>query len=469
MVFSSPLFLFAFLPLVIGLYFLTPHRARNANLLLVSLLFYLVGSGAYILILLGLIVLNYFAALRIERTEGTTRKLLLAVAVALNLAPLVVYKYGGFAISILSQVRGWWGAPALPRPELFLPAGISFFAFQGAAYLIDIYRRELPACRSLVDYALFKSFFPQLIAGPIARYHDLARELRERSSSLAGVEAGLVRFGFGLGKKVLLADNLGRVADPIFALAGPDLTTATAWLGVLCYAFQIFFDFSGYSDMAIGLGQAFGLVLPENFHQPYLSRNVTEFWRRWHMTLSSWFRDYLYIPLGGNRHGTFRTGLNLVLVFFFCGLWHGAAYTFIIWGLYHGALLLVERVLKMRWGIQPNGWSGQTLTFILVLISWVFFRAHSLPEALTFLKAMFGLAGGENRPVFTASFYLSANNVCYLLVAAVCAFWPERPVLAGRSASIVGSLRSLAALLITALALIAQSPQSFNPFIYFQF
>jgi len=468
MVFSSPLFLFLFLPAVIGGYFLAPRRAKNLFLLAASLLFYLVGAGAYILILLGSIVWNYWATLRIERAEGAGRKLWLALSVAVNLAPLVVYKYGGFAVTTADTVLAWMGAAGWPRPDIFLPAGISFFTFQAIAYAIDIYRRELPACRSLSDYALFKAFFPQLIAGPIVRYHDIARELPGRVHSLGGVEAGLVRFGFGLGKKVLLADTLGRVSDSIFSLNHGSLGPSTAWLGALCYGFQIFFDFSGYSDMAIGLGRVFGLSLPENFRQPYRSSSVTEFWRRWHITLSTWFRDYLYIPLGGNRAGRLRTGLNLVTVFLLCGLWHGAAWTFVLWGLYHGCLLLAERILKASLGYAPSGLPGRVLTFLLVLVGWVLFRSHSLPQALDFLRAMLGF-GGRAAPAFAAGGLLTPNIICYLVLATLCAFWPEAGPEPGRLARIGRILRPLAALTVTALALIAQAPQTFNPFIYFQF
>jgi len=444
-----------------------PRRAKNSFLLAASLLFYLVGAGPYILILLGSIAWNYWATLRIEGAEGASRKLWLALSVAVNLAPLLVYKYAGFAVST-ADTLGWAGIAGLPRPNLFLPAGISFFTFQGIAYAIDIYRREIPACRSLPDYALFKAFFPQLIAGPIVRYHYVARELPGRAHSLAGVESGLVRFGFGLGKKILLADNLGRVSDSIFRLDRVDLTPSSAWLGVLCYAFQIFFDFSGYSDMAIGLGQVFGLTLPENFRQPYRAASITEFWRRWHITLSTWFRDYLYIPLGGNRRGAFRTGLNLVVVFFLCGLWHGAAWTFVVWGLYHGALLLVERSLKIRWGVAPAGMPGRVLTFLFVLVGWVFFRSQSVPQALAFLRTMFGFSGPA-APLFSTAHYLTNNNICYLVLAAACAFWPEPRARRGWLAGFIGSLRPYAALVVSALALIAQAPQSFNPFIYFRF
>jgi alginate O-acetyltransferase complex protein AlgI len=466
MVFSSPLFLFVFLPVVIGLYFMAPRPAKNGVLLAASLLFYFVGAGAYTLVLGYSIVLNYVLARRIERTTGRARTQALVAAILLNLGPLLAFKYFGFAADVLNELVLLSGRPwAVPRPHLFLLAGISFFTFQGISYVVDVFRGDVPACPSLADYALYKSFFPQLIAGPIVRYHDLARDLPRRTHSLADVEAGLVRFGFGLGKKVLLADNLGRVADAIFGTAAAALDPPTMWVGALCYALQIFFDFSGYSDMAIGLARVFGLSFPENFRQPYLATSITDFWRRWHMTLSTWFRDYLYIPLGGNRRGGARTAVNLVVVFFLCGLWHGAAYTFIVWGLYHGTLLIAERMLKATWQIELRGLSGRAVTSLMVTLGWVVFRAHTLSDASLFLRTMAGLSAGDH-PLRSASYYLTGNNICYLCVALVCAFWPERPLF---PVAWERSLRPVAALAVTALALIFQAPQSFNPFIYFQF
>jgi len=465
MVFSSPLFLFGFLPAVIAVYFLSPARARNVLLLLASLLYYVVSAGVYITILLGSILFNYLVARRLATAGPTARRWLLTVGVVGNLTPLLVYKYGGFIVTVTNSAIGWGGHSPIKVPEFFLPAGISFFTFQAISYLIDVYRREVAPCLSLVDYALYKAFFPQLIAGPIVRYRDLAQQLKQRSCSIAGVESGLVRFGFGLGKKVLLADTLGRVADAIFNGGPANLSLATAWLGAGCYTFQIFFDFSGYSDMAIGLARVFGLsAMPENFRQPYRATSMTDFWRRWHMTLSSWFRDYLYIPLGGNRCGPGRTIVHLGLVFFLCGLWHGAAFTFIFWGLYHGGILILERFLKVeRWPVY-SGTVGRVVTFLLVVVGWVFFRSHSLVAAMGFLKAMVGITS-QPGSVFSANYYLTANHVFFLGAAALIAFWPDYPTKFARLAP----LRPFAALGVTALAIIMQSPQSFNPFIYFQF
>jgi len=468
MVFSSPFFLFAFLPLVLAIYFAAPKRAKNAVLLLASFGFYLVGAGGYILLLFFSITVNYGLGRWLDRAEGNQRKAAVITAVLANMVPLLVYKYAKLAILTGNSVLGWFHVPPLPLPDFFLPAGISFFTFQGLAYVIDVYRREIPACASLIDFALFKSFFPQLVAGPIVRYHHLAHELQHRTHSWAAAEEGVLRFGLGLSKKVLFADNLGRVADRIFNGSPSDWTTGTAWIAALCYTFQIFFDFAGYSDMAIGLGRIFGLSLPENFRQPYLACSVTEFWTRWHMSLSTWFRDYLYIPLGGNRRGTTRTVLNLLVVFFLCGLWHGAAYTFVVWGLFHGFLLLVERILKVRWGLVPRGWAGRALTFGLVIVGWVVFRATSLDQVHVFLSTMAGLHSAPS-PTFDATYYLTNNVVVYLAFAIICAFWPERSLLPRQVEPVLRAIRPPAILGLTALAIVAQAPQSFNPFIYFQF
>jgi alginate O-acetyltransferase complex protein AlgI len=468
-VFSSPLFLFGFLPVVFLVYFASPDRWRNAILLIASLVFYIVSAGAFVLVLFFSIGANYGLGRWLDVREGNGRKLAVLTAIAANMIPLFIFKYSGFAaVSANGFLSFLHLSVTISVPNWFLPAGISFFTFQGLAYVIDVYRKEIPACDSLLEFALFKSFFPQLVAGPIVRYHDLARELKHRQHSVLLAQEGLVRFGFGLSKKIILADNLGRIADSVFNAPTATLSPATAWLGLVCYTLQIFFDFSGYSDMAIGLGKVFGLSLPENFNQPYRSASITEFWRRWHMTLSSWFRDYVYIPLGGNRKGVARTGANLVIVFFLCGLWHGASYTFVIWGLFHGLLLLVERILKGTAGIKPSGVIGRIVTLVLVMIGWVFFRSHTVPEALAFL-AHLGFAPAQQPSVFGAMYYLTGNQITYLVLGIIVALWPERTNFSGGSSFIWSTLRPAAAVVLTLLAVVSQAPQSFNPFIYFQF
>ncbi len=396
MVFSSPIFLFFFLPIVLLLHFLVGRKFRNSLLLAASLIFYAWGEKEYSLVMLGSILLNYVFGLWIARAkisdrEGRTTKLILAAAVALNLAILLFFKYANFLADNLNSILIGLSLPAIFIPPVHLPIGVSFFTFQALSYTIDVYRDKTPVQKNLFDLGLYVSLFPQLIAGPIVRYSDVAGQIRERTLSLEKYAGGARRFVIGLGKKVLIANTLGAVADRIFLTGVSQLHVTDAWLGVVCYALQIYFDFSGYSDMAIGLGRLFGFEFLENFNYPYISRSVTEFWRRWHISLSTWFRDYLYIPLGGSRRGPVRVYFNLLLVFFLCGLWHGASWNFVVWGLFHGMFLVLERLglakfLKRLWPPLRN-------LYVLVVIAaaWVFFRSDTIPHALGFLKVLFGI------------------------------------------------------------------------------
>src|SRR5215470_330359 len=402
MVFSSPIFLFLFLPVTLGFYFLLPVRLRNIWLLGTSLVFYGWGEPKFVVVMLASILLNYFLALWIDRVrdKGDARPAL-ATAIVLNLGLLVFFKYVNFLGDNLNLVLAGIGLPPVVIPAIALPIGISFFTFHALSYVIDVYRRAAPAQRSLFNIGLYISLFPQLIAGPIIRYHDIAHQLVERTVTRAGFAYGVERFVVGLGKKVLIANSLAVPADLIFTIPGDQLTMPVAWLGVICYALQIYFDFSGYSDMAIGLGYMFGFRILENFNYPYISQSLTEFWRRWHISLSNWFRDYLYIPLGGNRVAPWRVYLNLVIVFFLCGLWHGAAWNFVVWGLFHGLFLVIERMGLAR---RMTGWHApfrHLYVILIILVSWVLFRAASLPQAWSFLAAMAGLskASGLEQPI----------------------------------------------------------------------
>src|SRR5437773_1248339 len=319
MVFSSQLFLYGFMPVFFSLYYIMPEKQKNGLILTASLIFYGVGAGSTVLVLLVSILVNQFLAVRIENGPARRRSALLAIGVTINLLGLGYYKYGSFLWRLASDFAVAAGFDAWPAgPEIPLPIGISFFTFQAVSYLIDVYRREIPAAASYGEFAVYHSLFPQLVAGPIVRYREVRSEMRFRRVDRQALTEGAYRFCIGLGKKMVLADNLGTVADSIFALPAGELACGHAWLGVFCYSLQIYFDFSGYSDMAIGLGRLLGFHFPENFDQPYRSASITEFWRRWHMTLSRWFRDYLYIPLGGNRRGSMRTFANLWIVFFLC-------------------------------------------------------------------------------------------------------------------------------------------------------
>lgn len=470
MVFSSPAFIFGFLPIFLAIYFATPSRFKNGVILVASLFFYSIDGGILTIILGGSIVLNYFVALYLCKSTDGAKKAALAFGIIANLAPLLYYKYGMFFVKAVNEATSLFGGRAhFDVAQILLPAGISFYTFHAISYLIDVYNRKVEPARSLVDFGMYMANFPQLIAGPIVRYSEIVDVVRGRKVKLDQIYSGLFIFVIGLSKKIVLADSVGNVADSIFALPQGELTTGFAWLGAFAYSLQIYFDFSGYSDMAIGLGRMMGFEFPQNFNQPYRSKNITEFWRRWHMTLSRWFRDYLYIPLGGNRAGQARTFVNLFIVFFLCGLWHGASYTFIIWGIYHGVLLIIERELLSRHGFATSGWGGQALTFLLVMIGWVFFRTSSLPVAINYLTVMAGM-GAQPAVVPTIPILLGADKITFLVIATICAIFPvERlrftdppgPALAGIQVAATTTLMAFSCMLIAA--------NGFNPFIYFRF
>jgi alginate O-acetyltransferase complex protein AlgI len=468
MVFSSQLFLYGFLPIFFSLYYLIDDRRKNWLILIASLIFYGVGAGSTVLVLLASVWVNQFLAIRIAPAAPPRRRALLALGVAINLLGLAYYKYGSFLWQLAGDGLAALGLHPLPAAvEIPLPIGISFFTFQAVSYLIDVYRRDIPVAAGYGEFAVYHTLFPQLVAGPIVRYREIRSEMHGRTIDRTTLTEGAYRFCLGLGKKMVIADNLGTVADAIFALPVGELGCEHAWVGILCYSLQIYFDFSGYSDMAIGLGRLLGFHFPENFDQPYRSASITEFWRRWHMTLSRWFRDYLYIPLGGNRRGTLRTFANLWTVFFLCGLWHGAGLTFIVWGLYHGSLLILERYTHLRW--RPAGMIGIAVTFILVTIGWVFFRAPTLAAAGHYLSAMFllGPPVSDYRPVAT---YLTLDMLAYLALALIFAFAPMEHLYRlrfDRPSVLATQLGLSAASLVYSSLLLAAN--SFNPFIYFRF
>jgi len=392
MVFSSPIFLFLFLPVVLTVNTLLPGtKARNLWLLLMSLVFYAWGQVDFVLLLLASTVMNYGLGLWLGRSESTgNRKCIVALAVFINIGILAFFKYAAFTVGMLNALLCLVGIAGLPVPHITLPIGISFFTFHALSYIIDVYRRKWKSAANPADVALYIFFFPQLIAGPILRWSSIGPQLPQRAIRLDGFADGVRRFVGGLAKKVLIANILAIPADRIFSLPAAELSTADAWLGALCYTLQIYFDFSGYSDMAVGLGKMCGFTFMENFNFPYLSQSLRDFWRRWHISLSTWFRDYLYFPLGGNRLSAVRTHVNLIVVFFLCGLWHGASWTFVVWGLYHGFFLVLERT---RFGkTQAN--LPQTLrhlyTLLVVMMGWVLFRADSFTAAYHYFLALFG-------------------------------------------------------------------------------
>jgi len=505
MVFSSTLFLFLFLPAVLaGCYLLIlpavlGYRAKpwlglsNGFLLAASLLFYFWGEGYRSWLLVAVIAANFaYGRLLTVGTSGVLppdgarslwQKLVLVGAVVSNLALLGYFKYFNFGLETFNQLAEAFGSQPATWLEGFrvaLPLGISFFVFQALSYTIDVYRGQVAAAKSLVDFACYVSFFPQLVAGPIVRYVDVARQIVDRTITRSRVADGIARFIAGLGKKVLIANTLAVVADKMFSLSAAELTTGAAWLGILCYTLQIYFDFSGYSDMAIGMGRMLGFEFLENFNFPYIAASIQEFWRRWHISLSTWFRDYLYIPLGGSRRGTGRTYFNLCLVFLLCGLWHGANWTFIAWGLYHGLFLVLERTAWGAWIARRPAVVRHTYTLLAVMCGWVIFRASSLAEAGAYLATMFGFGAGWWG--FDAAWYLT-TDVCLALAAGVLFSMPVVPTLAawkehllrggtratlGREVAMgLGRLASLSAILW--LSCLSLAAGTHNPFIYFRF
>ena len=487
MIFSTPVFLFLFLPLCLAIYFAVPWRFRNGVLLVASLIFYSWGEPKAVAVMLVSIAANYAFGRRIERlrtAEASDRQLrrVVAVSVVTNLGLLVAFKYSNWIWTQAQTLLVGLGVDAAAGWELReipLPVGISFFTFQAMSYVIDVYRRQGDVQRKLVDFALYIALFPQLIAGPIVRYRDVARQIAQRSVARSDFAEGVRRFVIGLGKKVLIADIVAAPADQIFAHVPQDqLTAPVAWLATVCYTLQIYFDFSGYSDMAIGLSRMFGFHLLENFRWPYISRSITEFWRRWHISLSSWYRDYLYIPLGGNRSGCGRTYLNLLIVFFLCGLWHGASWSFVVWGLFHGAFLIVERAWLGRLLERLPNILRRAYLLLAVMVGWVFFRAETLSEALTHLGAMFGY--GSPAGLQHVNLYLdrelSLALACGILGSMpwVPAVWNWRTRLDARNAS--RGLRlgydyteAVALLLVLVLVAIQISAERYSPFIYFRF
>ncbi len=475
MVFSSAIFLFGFLPIVLGLYFLVPKAYKNTLLLIVSLLFYSWGETLYVLVMLISIAANYGFGLLIDKSsERPTRGLALAGAIAVNLGIFGFYKYANFIADNINLLLELANIPLLEPGPQYLPLGISFFTFQAMSYIVDVYRQQVPVQRNLLNMGLYISFFPQLIAGPIVRYHDVALQITDRSHSADLFVSGVRRFVFGLAKKLIIANFLGQIADDIFSLEQNNLSTSIAWLGLLCYTLQIYFDFSGYSDMAIGLGRMFGFRFLENFNYPYSASSLQDFWRRWHMSLSRWFRDYLYIPLGGNRCAPWRLYLNLFTVFFLCGLWHGASWNFVIWGMIHGAFLVLERLggsalLEKTWLPLRH-----LYTLLVVMIAWVFFRVDTLPDALYFLKTLSGMVPSGDS-VYSVSLFYSHQLLLTLVVACTLAL----PFYQRVSAHAISFSREHVVLYL-ALHLIIIGPLllycaayissgTYNPFIYFRF
>jgi len=481
--FTEPAFLFVFLPAVLLVHLAGGPAFRNLWLVAASVLFYAAGAGAFTGLILASIAGNYVAALAVDRARGRpAARALLVAAVSANVLVLVVFKYTGFLGANVNAVLERLGAARLTVPDVALPIGISFFTFHAISYVVDVARGDAVAQKGPVAAALYLLLFPQLIAGPIIRYRDLAAQLAVRQVGVADLALGARRFIIGLAKKMLVANVVAGPADRIFALPTAELTASLAWLAVVCYTLQIYFDFSGYSDMAIGLGRMFGFRFPENFRHPYTATSVQDFWRRWHLSLSTWFRDYLYVPLGGSRVGPARTYLHLVTVFALCGLWHGASWTFLVWGLFHGAFLVGERLVGSTWlAARPSAATrvaGRGYTLLVVMAGWVFFRAESLPAALGLLAAMAG-AGAGAPTTFAVGWDLTAEVWLALGAGVVGATTAPSALVRGLAASsgaaapVLTSRPSLAVvaglLALLSASLLLSAAGTYSPFIYFRF
>lgn len=474
MVFSSPFFLFVFLPLTVIPYLLLRNwKYKNIILLIASLAFYIFGEGELVLLMLVSIIANFYFGKFIEKKQTKTA---LGIGLTFNILILVVNKYTGFIIESVNAGLEIFNLETLPIPNIKLPVGISFYTFQSISYLIDVYRREHKAQKSLADLALYISLFPQLIAGPIVRYKDVAAQIIKRKTESSMIFSGIQRFVMGLSKKVLIANTFGLTTDLIFEIPIAEQTMLVSWLGIICYSIQIYFDFAGYSDMAIGLGRIFGFQFLENFNFPYVSRSIQEFWRRWHISLSNWFRDYLYIPLGGNRKGPLRTYFNLFIVFLLTGFWHGAGWSFIFWGLFHGLFMIIERlgfdkVLAKLW--RPI---QHLYVLLVVIIAWVFFRIEDFGEAVSYTLNLFGF-GAESNIKYYVSDYLNLELLIFTPFVILGSTYGLQKIY-NKSKQYFnkrGWLNAFEALQLTGtffllfICILSVSMGTYNPFIYFRF
>lgn len=468
MVFSSLFFLFIFLPLVLLIYYLAPRCCRNLVLFAASLIFYAWGEPVYVLLMIFSALVNYFLGLLIAgyRKEKNTARPILFLSIFINAGLLGFFKYYDFLLQAINSLF----AVSLAAPGLPLPIGISFYTFQALSYIIDVYRGQVTAQRNFIAFGTYLSLFPQLIAGPIVRYQTVSKQLLQRSEGSDGFGAGVRRFITGLGKKVLLANNIGLLWSQIRQIPSSELTVCTAWLGIIAFAGQIYFDFSGYSDMAIGLGKMFGFTFPENFNYPYISQSITEFWRRWHISLGAWFRDYVYIPLGGNRSGRPALYRNLCIVWFLTGLWHGAGWNFVLWGLYYGLIIALEKAFLLKWLRRVPRFIRHLYAVFFILLGWVLFTFEHLPAGLHYLQALFGLGGGgffDRQAVYF--FYTHALLVGIVFFASTPGLDNIRRRLCARSSTLYYTAAMLSCLAVLILSTAYLVETTYNPFLYFRF
>ena len=465
MIFSSLFFIFIFLPLVLAAYYLVQRKFKNLCLVLFSLVFYAWGEPIYVLLMIFTILVDYACGLCVARfiDRRGKAKLFITINIVINLALLGFFKYAGMLVGTFDAVTGL----GLSIPEVALPIGISFYTFESMSYAIDVYRREAPAMRNIIDFAAYLSFFPHLVAGPIVRYEALQAQVLNRRETLEKFTEGTKRFLTGLFKKVLIADNLAILAERVQYLGTP--STLTAWMGILAFTFQIYFDFSGYSDMAIGLGKMFGFELPENFDHPYVSQSVSEFWRRWHMTLGGWFREYVYIPLGGNRKGRLCTVRNLAIVWVLTGMWHGASWNFAFWGAYYAVLIILEKLFLQKKVLDKiPAFFRWLYSFLAAAIGWLFFSYTDIGQAFSVLASMFGFAP---EGATSLGLYALLTYGLLMLIAALCSGPLARNLFeklrnAGTAGKVAWAL-GVAGLFIITLSFLVNS--SYSPFLYAKF
>ena len=481
MVFSSLVFIFLFLTGTLLIYYLVPKKLKNTVILLSGLIFYTWGEPIYVVVMILSTLIDYFAGLIIWKfgENRHIRRTCLIVSIVMNLTLLGMFKYSGFVVENINAIAGqqvlninelyFLGIKVLPLN--MLPIGISFFTFQSMSYTIDMYRGEIEVQKNPINFAAFVTLFSQLVAGPIVRYSDISKELNDRVINIDLVYEGIVRFITGLGKKVLIANSVGQVWDTVLAhvTAGTQVSIATSWIGIIAYTLQIYFDFSGYSDMAIGLGKMMGFTFPENFNYPYLSKSVAEFWRRWHITLGAWFRSYVYIPLGGNRKGLGRTVLNLAIVWLLTGIWHGANWTFIIWGVMYGVLIIIERLFFGKVLEKLPGWIGWLYTMFFVVIGWVLFASPNIGTAFSYMGNMFGASGvlADNETVYLLL------NYGILLILGIFASTDAWKIIVThtekRFPDLVHWAMPFCKAAVFALSVAYIADASYNPFLYFNF
>ena len=468
MVFSSLTFLFVFLPIVLLIYYISPKPLKNFVILLFSLIFYAWGEPKFIFLIILSILINYIGALQIVKNSSDTekRKFIFITLLLIDISILFFFKYYGF---IISSIGSLFGIDLVIR-DIPLPLGISFYTFQQISYIIDVYTKKTKVQKNLINFAAYITMFPQLIAGPIVKYNDIEGQLKNRNENLTQFSSGVHRFIIGLGKKVLLANSIGAIWSEIKVIPLNEISILTSWIGIIAFALQIYFDFSGYSDMAIGLAKMFGFEFLENFNYPYISKSVTEFWRRWHISVGTWFREYLYIPLGGNKKGNLIQIRNLFIVWFTTGLWHGASFNFIAWGIYFGVILFIEKIIFKNILNKLPSFLCHIYTLILVLIGWVIFDMNTLSSAMEYISIMFGLS--NNLVVDKLSLFILSNNIVILLIGIICSttllpnvFKKLRCSLKKSNIFIIISMY----LIIFILSISYLVGESFNPFLYFRF